>query len=89
MTSQQRETALICILQALEAAYPHTMAAREIMTPLRLSGMREIGERDLDGLLATLVEKQWIAESRSPAAAEIKRFALKEAGRVYLRDIGL
>lgn len=89
ISHEQRESITIAILQSLDAVHPRGMAARALLTPVKLCGFTLIEQPDMESLLSDLEEKQWVKATHSPSAAEVKRFARTDAARVYLRDSGL
>jgi len=88
ISAELRETLIIAVLQQLDAVHPQALSPRMLIIPLRQSGLAEIHERDLCGLLLDLEEKSWVKPIDSEAAREVTRYKRTEDARAYLRRNG-
>ena len=86
------ETIITAILQALNACHPRALSAKMLLIPLNHSGLAELSEQEIEGLLLDLSERRngqgyaapWVEPVESGAAAEVVRYRRTEAARVWL-----
>lgn len=89
LSHELRETVIAAVLQQLDAAHPRALSARDLMVPLRLSGLGgSVDQEALDGLLIDLQEKALVTPATSALAGEVTRWKRTETARAWLAANG-
>lgn len=90
LSSTQRETAIIAVLQSLHAVHPMGLTARDLLTPVRLgTQIQGLDEQALTSLLHDMKERLQVQSEPSALNAAVLRWKRTETGRALLESMSL